>query len=302
MGSKVRRIGIGVALTVVLLLGVVVLALSYSGVGETYEVGKEGLPLALSDLSVVPQSVVDDATRLATELFGDRQEDGNDFVNQLLATYLEAKDKDFVIVFNPGGWGCNLLEATPGWHSIVTGIESELASLDYELLLLNYRRTAETLRGRLDELVEMATLYPSKAKDLARRVEFLTEHIPDLRVIVTGESNGAIISDSVMNILRDNPQVYSIQTGSPFWHNNVTLDRTLDMTDNGIIPDSLSRGDFWAILKAYLKALFGLSQPVDDFDTIPHYVREPGHDYWWQYPKVYSEITDFLEQNFGIKW
>lgn len=302
MGINIRRLGIIVALTIVLLLGAGLLALSYSHVGVTVGVGTGGLPLSVPDLSVVPKSVADDATKLATELFGDYQEKHDDFVSQLLAAYVEAKDKDFVVFFNPGGWGWNFVENSPGWYSISNGIKSELENLGYTSLMLDYRRTGETLRGVIDEFVEVINNYPSKAENLACRMEFLTTHIPDLKVIVTGESNGTVISDSAMNILRDNPQVYSIQTGPPFWHQNVMRDRTLVLNYNGITPDSFSQGDIPAILWASLKALVGLSSPEEeDPGRILYFFRAPGHDYCWQYPGVYSQISNFLEHNFGFK-
>ncbi len=299
MRSKIRRLGIGV--TLALVLSLVIMAVSYSAVGVTCEIGTGGLPLSVYDFSAVPQSVAEDAAGLATELFGDCQEKCNDFVSQLLAMYSEAKGRDFVVIFNSGGWGGNLLEASPGWWSISTGIESELASSGYTSLLLNYRRTVKTLRSCLDEVVERITSYPSKAKDLACRMEFITSHIPDLRVILTGESTGTVICDRAMDILRDNPQVYSIQTGPPFWYENIALERTLLLISNGIVPDSYSQGDFWAIVWGNLGYWFHLSQPEDDFGTEPHYIGAPGHDYWWQYPEVCSRITSFLEQNFGVK-
>jgi len=301
MASNIRRLGVLVALTAVLLLGVVLLALSHSEVGVASEIGTAGLPLSTCDLSTVPQSVTEDATRLATELFGDYQEKCNSFVSQLLATYMEAKDKDFVVVFNAGGWGWNLLESSPGWHSIFAGIESELDNLGYTSLLLDYQRTDETLRGIIAEGVEMITLYPSKAENLACRMEFLTNHIPDLKVIITGESDGTVISDSAMNILQDNPQVYSIQTGPPFWYKPVMLDRTLVLEDNGRTPDSFSQGDIHIMIWASLKNLLGLPQPEEESGEILKYLKAPGHDYCWQYPNVCSEITNFLEKNFGLK-
>ncbi len=301
MFINIRRLGVLVALTAVLLLGVVLLALSYSEVGVASEIGTGGLPLSSYDISVVPQSVTEDATKLAMELFGDYQEKYKDFANQLLATYVEAKDKDFVVIFNAGGWGWNLLESSPGWRSIFTGIEAELDNLGYTSLLLDYQRTGESWWGIIDEGVEMITSYPSKAKALACRVEFLTNHVPDLRVIVTGESDGAVISDSAMNILRDNPQVYSIQTGPPFWHEPIMLDRTLVLDNNGRTPDSFSRGNIPTMLWTSLEDLLGLPQPEEESGRILTFLRAPGHDYRWQYPKVYSQITDFLEENFGVE-
>jgi len=298
---KISRQRITVVLAVALPLLVVVLVLTASQIGVTSETGSGGVPLSATDLSAVPQSVIEDATKLATEQFGDGQEKCDNFVNQLLGTYLEAKNKDFVILFNSGGWGWSLVEASPGWLSIFTGIESELNSSGYTSLLLTHQRTVDTLQGRLDEIVEMITGYSSKAEDLACRVEFLITHIPDLRVIITGESNGTVICDRAMGILTDSPQVYSIQTGPPFWHDTIMLDRTLVMTYNGRTPDSFSQGEFLTLIRANLRALFGLPQPENESGVVGNFVRAPGHDYWWQYPEVYSQITNFLDKNFGIK-
>jgi hypothetical protein len=303
MVINIRRLGILVALTIVLLLGGLLVALSYTDVGLTDIVGaSDRASLSLNDPSAVPQSVVEDATKLAQELFGDYQDKYDDFVRQLLTAYVEAKDTDVVVVFNSGGWGWNFLENSPGWYDITNGIEEELDKLGYNSVLLNYQRTREGLRGIIDEFVEVLTAYPSKAENLACRVEFLTEHNPDLKVIVAGESNGTVISDSVMNILRDNPRVYSIQTGPPFWHQNVMRERTLVLNHNGIAPDSFSQGDVPTVLWASLKALVGLAPPEEEEPgRILYFFRAPGHDYRWQYPVVYSQITDFLGQNFSFK-
>jgi len=301
MASNIRRIGILVALTAVLLFGVLLVAASYTNVGVTAGIGTEEWSLSTPDLSAVPESVVNDATVMAMELFGDYQEKYGDFTNQLLATYAEAKDKDFVVIFNSGGWGWNVPDRSPGWKSIITGIELELDSLGYDSLLLNYQRTDENLRGVVDEFMEVIDVYPSKAENLACRVEFLTAHIPDLKVIVAGESNGTVISDGAMSILQDNPQVYSIQTGPPFWHKSIMLDRTLVLNDNGMIPDSFSRGEIGTMAWASLKDLIGLPQPERESGRILFFVRAPGHDYRWQYPNVCSQITNFMKQNFGIK-
>lgn len=299
MSGKIHKFGIGVILALVLSLVIVVV--SYSAVGVTSEAGTGGVPLPVYDLSAVPESVVEDATRLATELFGDYQEKCNDFVNQLLAIYSKVEDKDFVVIFNPGGLGHKSIEATPGWCSIFAGIESELAGLGYTSLFLEHLRADESWLGCLAEFVEGINGYPSKAKDLACRLEFITTHVPDLRVIVAGESTGTVICDRAMNILEDNPQVYSIQTGPPFWHENIMLDKTLLLTNNGIIPDSYSQGDFGAIVWGNLKYRLRLSQPEDAFGTTPHYVGAPGHDYWWHYPEVCSQISNFLDESFGLK-
>jgi len=301
MKVNLRKLGILVALAAVMLLGVLLLAVYYIDIGLTDLVDAKEKPVTVYDLSEIPESVAEDATAMAMELYGNYHDEYVEFVNQLLTAYIEAKDKDFVVIFNSGGWGTDLLETSPGWNEICQGITSELNELGYTSLVLDYHRTSDNIRGIIKEFVEIFVAYPSKAKSLANRVDFLTKHVPDVKVIVAGESNGVIISDKVMDMLHDNPQVYSIQTGTPFWHKRATLERTLALEGNGMVPDSFSRGDIPAMLFASLKALFGLSSPEDeDPGRIFYFMRAPGHDYRWQYPDVYLRITDFLKQNFSF--
>ncbi|MFC1913004.1 hypothetical protein ACFLX7_02270 [Chloroflexota bacterium] len=302
MKKEMYRFGMAVVLAAVLVLGIIGLVDSYSEVGVTRGVEIDELTPLVSDLAQIPQSVIEDATILGEELFGEHQDKADYFVDQLLITYLEAKDKDLVVIFNPGGWGWSLLEASEQWQSIFAGIESVFDDKGYTLLWLDYQRTADNLLGCLDESVQMMTDYSSKVHNLVSRVEFLTDNIPDLRVIITGESNGAVIAGGAMNILEDNRQVYSIQTGPPFWHETAGLDRTLVITDNGIIPDSFSRGDFMTMFWGNIRALFGMSQPEDESGNILYYVKAPGHDYQWCYPGVGPAITGFLERNFQAGW
>jgi hypothetical protein len=300
MGSQITRLKIAIIVIAVLSLAIVIVVPPYLVTGVTSEVGSEGIPTSIYDFPPVPQDVADEADRLANELFGEYQERCDEFVRQLLVTYSEAKDKDFVIFFNSGGAGWNLVETSLGWYSIFDGITHELANSGYTSLSLNYLRTTRSWQGFLDESMNMISLYPAKTKELAGRVEFLIKYIPDLRVILTGESNGTVICDRVQNALKDNPRVYSIQTGPPFWYKNTKLDRKLVLTSNGIIPDSFSRGDLLTMICTTLENMLGFSQQQYAGHILNH-VGAPGHDYWWQYPEVYSQITSFLDKNFGLK-
>ncbi len=300
MAKKSGRLGI-LALVVVVLLVVVWLALFYTEVGMANAIGVQTTPLTESEYSTIPQSVVEDAAELAREMVGDSHDSFQDFVDQLLTIYLEAKDTDVVVVFNSGGWGWNMLNNTPGWTSILNGIKSNLEGLGYKPLLLNYRRTGTGLRACIKEFIEASARYPSKAEGLAKRVEFLTDHLPDLRVIVAGESTGTVVTDRTMRLLRDNPRVYSIQTGTPFWHRPTALDRTLLMNSNGRTVDTFSYGNVPAMIWATMKSSFGLSSPDDPPGNILSWLRAPGHDYSWQYPGVCSEVVEFLEKNFKAK-
>ena len=161
---------------------------------------------------------------------------------------------------------------------------------------LSYRRTHDSWLGSLDEISEMAVRYDQKAKTLAARLDFLTSHNPQLRVIIASESNGGIISDKVMLLLKDNDRVYDIQTGSPFWYHPLSRERTLIINDNGETPDSFSEGDVATIIIANLKAWAKFSFPEATGGHILKIFRAPGHYYSWQQPKVSREISDFLDQ------
>jgi hypothetical protein len=298
MLKKAGRLGMAV-LVILPLLAIAWLTLSYSGVGMAQDIGVQYPGVPARDFSSVPQSVMDNAVKMAGELAGNSHEKLQNMVDQLLATYMEAKDRDFVIFFNPGGWGWNIQHATSGWGSILEGIKSQLESQGYQTLVLNYRRTSGGVTGVMREFIEAATSYPKKARDLAIRVQFLTENFPDLKVIIAGESTGTVISDKAMGLLKDDPRVYSIQTGTPFWHKTSALERTLLMNTNGATPDTFSYGDVPAMVWSTVKSWFGLASPDDKPGHVMFWLKAPGHDYSWQYPGVYNNIIDFIKKNFG---
>lgn len=265
------------------------------------DIGENECGLSKYDLLAAPRSVLENARALANKMVGEGRDGWQDLVNQLLATYLQVKDKDIVIVFNSGGWGWNRIEKTPGWTSILDGIKSKLDSLGYKSLVLNHRRTGQRMLACIREYWEGAVRYPLKGKDLARRVEFLTANVPNLRVIIAGESNGSVIVDSAMNILHDNPRVYSIQTGSPCWHRPTMLDKTLLLNDNGLTRDTFNRGNVAVVIWATIKDRLGLYRPEDCPGHVLSWLRAPGHDYSWRYPLVRSAVVTFLEENFGVR-
>lgn len=297
MSSKIFRLKITVILVTATCLTIVLLAPSPVVPATTYRADSNGAPLVIEDSSVVPQPIVNDAAEAAAELFGNDRQKCNDFISQLLALYLEAKDKDIVIINNSGGFGWSPIETFPHGHEFITGIDTRLNSLGYDTLWLDHYRTAKTLNGFVSELMLAADLYPAKAEDLAARVEFLTSHIPNIRIILTGESNGSTICGDAMQILKENPQVYSIQLGPPFWNNGNTSDRILILRSNGSVPDSFSQGDVITIIRSNIEALLGISQEYPGH--ILFYIGAPGHDYSWQYEGVSSKVLEFLDNNFN---
>jgi len=298
---KLGKRGIAAVLVAAFLLTMFCLTITSSEVGMAIDIGIQEPRLTAYDYSSVPQTVIDDAVAIAADFVGNSQEKLQSFVDQMIATYLEAREKDVVVFFNSGGWGWNLTKETPGWASILDGIKSQLDKLGYSSLLLNYRRTSSGILGCFKEFTQAVARYPQKSAELAKRVEFLTDHIPDISVIVAGESTGTVISDKTMGLLKDDSRVYSIQTGKPFWHKPVPSERTLLMTSNGQGIDTFSYGNVPAMIWATVKGWFGMTSPDDNPGDILSWLKAPGHDYSWEYPGVCSEVVGFLEENFASK-
>jgi hypothetical protein len=298
MQTKIRNLKLTVILVTATCLAIVLLAPSPVLPATTGKPDNNGIPLVIEDFSVIPQAILENAAKSAAKLFDNDRRNQNEFISQLLAIYLEARDKDIVIINNSGGWGWSPLETFPHSYKLIAGINSKLNSLGYDTLWLDHFRTSKNLSGCVSELMLAADLYPAKAEDLAARVEFLTSHIPGISVILAGESNGSTICGDVMQILAENPRVYSIQLGPPFWNKGGTSDRSLVLRSNGSVPDSFSQGDAITIIRSNLEALLGISQQYPGH--ILFYIGAPGHDYDWQYDGVSSRVLEFLDNNFNL--
>jgi hypothetical protein len=277
------------------LLLILLLILSFSGMAILSDVQAGTAPGVVINSGEIPESVVHDALELATGIYG-HGGDSEIYYQQLLSSYEASVNNNILIIFNPGGWGTKTLEDSPDWMTILEGIKTELISAGYKVAALNYLRTTNNLGGQLHEVEEVVSGYLSKSKDLAKRIDFLTQHNPDVEVILAGESTGTMICDSTMNLLKDNERVYSIQTGSPFWQKNTVKDRTVVVNDNGLVPDAFSKGDFYTVVKSNFKSLLGNEEP--DEGKILNIFSAPGHEYWWQNPNVYSQIQLFLKKYF----
>jgi hypothetical protein len=287
------------ALMLSVFLLAIIVSMSFSGMAVLSEIQAVNVSYIDDHFSNIPPEVIQDAKTLSNELFG-QSSNSEIYFKQLISAYSAISDKNLLIIFNPGGWGTKALADSTDWTTIVNGMAAELGLAGYKVAILNYQRTKDNLVGHLNEIEESISGYYSKSKDLATRIEFLINENPELNVILTGESTGTMICDSTMNLLKNNDRVYSIQTGSPFWQNNTIRDRTIVVNDNGVIPDTFSRGDLFTAAKSNLKALIGNNSPKDEAKILNIFYA-PGHEYWWQNPKVYSQIGAFLKEYFGVQ-
>jgi len=255
------------------------------------------------------------AWQVAAEVVGTSREAQEQFVAELVDLYHKVKDNDLAIFCIPGGWGKKPLAANVEGRSWLVGIEAELNRLGYKYCEVDDVRTGNGLMEYLFEFKEQLTHYPSKAKELAAKIDFLTNNISDLKVIVTGQSNGAAFAGEVIRRLEDNPEVYSIQVGVPFWHRVFETSRSLVIDNNGVGADALAERDILTLLKANLLKIFVLNH-VPSFTPIGWVIsrailvfgpynfgfglQAPGHEYMWEYPGVGPVIKSFLVQNFGV--
>ncbi len=253
---------------------------------------------------------------VASQVVGTSKQAQEQFVSQLLGLYYKVKDHDFAIFCTAGGWGKKPLEADTQGQTWLVGIESELTRLGYNYYEVEDIRTGKGLLDYVFELKEQLTHYPSKAKELAAKIDFLTKHVSGLKVIITGQSNGAAYAGEVITRLQSNPEVYSIQIGIPFWHRVSKTGRSLVIDNNGVGADALTQRDIVRLIKANLVRIFILNKapaftPIDWLVTRAVLVfwpynfglgmEAPGHDYMWQYPGVGPVIQAFLVKNFSTR-
>lgn len=254
------------------------------------------------------------AWQLAREVVGASRDAQERFVTELLALYENAKDSELVIFCNSGGWGKDPLFSDYQGQSWLSGLTDELTRLGYKHYIIENIRTGSGLLEYLFEFKEQLTHFPTKGNELAAKIDFLTQHVTDLKVIVAGQSNGAAFTGEVVKRLEYNPGVYSIQVGIPFWHRVWATSRSLVIANNGIGADVLTRKDVLALVKANWAKLFIINHvpsftPVDWLITRVVLVfvsynfglglEAPGHEYMWEYPGVGPVIKAFLVENFG---
>jgi hypothetical protein len=300
--KKVKKLGVpGIIAAVVLAFLLFLVVLYNTNVGMADGIGIQEPSFTSVDLSLVPPPVLADAENMADKLVGVNGTRHQSIIDQLAGSYLTAKEADIVIFFNSGGMGWNLISNTPGWEAILKGMTEEIKTLGYRPLVLNYSRTSRSFWGNIKEVIEAATRYPRKTIDMEQRVEFLANHLPDLKIIVAGESTGDVITEESMVYFRDNPSIYSLQTGCPFWYKSVPQPRTLRITSNGFGVDTFAYGNIPSMIWCTFRGWFGLESPEENAGNVLKSFRAPGHDYTWQYESIRSEIVGFLEDNFPKK-
>jgi len=250
----------------------------------------------------------EEANILAEQLFGDDTKKCAGFTNRLLEACTRAQGKDLLLIHNPGGWGCTRLEQLLEWErSIVDGISTTIERLGHQWLLTQYFRNGHGWWAHLQDVREEGRFFfkgrSSKTKVMAAELKFITEHIKNLKILLIGASQGAAFSNSVLRLLGELRQVYSIELGIFFAHmsRRIITERTLAIDSNGVMPDPMANRNLKAGFKAYLTAPFRWTnyRLRGKPEKFSYCINAPGHNYDWKYPEVRRQITEFINLNFG---
>jgi len=246
----------------------------------------------------------EEAHHLARQLFGQQAEKVAAFTDRLMDIYTRVRDKDFLLIHNPGGWGNNVLEHCIQWErNVVAGTCATIERLGYTPLLVQHLRSGTSWWERIRDMRDQFGFFAAKARLLATEVEFITGHLDNLKVVLIGASQGAAFVNAVMQQLPSLQPVYSIELGMffPYISRRVITERTLSLDWNGMVPDAAVRRDLMAGFRAYTAAPFRWAmrwlqgRPV----KFSNCVNVRGHNYDWGYPYVQRRVVDFLETNFG---
>lgn len=259
---------------------------------------------------MVDQALKNEAALIASKLFA-REAARKAFTERVLDTLEKVRDKDFLVIHNPGGWGSSTLDRCLDWErSIVEGVKSTIDRLGYSSTVTQYFRTRDSVWAHFLDMKEQIRFFlrgvNTQARTLAAELRFITRHADGLKVVMVGVSQGAGFSNAVMRQLsNDGARVYSIELGTMFVHvpRRMCNERTLAIDSNGVAPDPYVRRDLWAGARAYSAAPFvwlkyELMRKPRRFT---HCVIMPGHDYRWDYPGVGRRIESFLTSRFARK-
>ena len=252
-----------------------------------------GSPLELD------QEIREDAMAVAGAAYCNNRKMQLRLAADMLATYREIQDADVLILFNSGGYGWSNLDKSSGYATIIDAVEAILGDNGMKSAVLSFQRSYRGWRGYVGEILNAGAKTIAKPRELALRLSFLLRHCPELKILLTSESNGTVTSNQVMRLLAEEPRLFSVEFGPPFWYRPFLNDRVLNMRSNGRVPDAFSYGHWRRAIAANFGAAFGRSEQAPG--KVLLYIGAPGHDYnWADYPLIRERIRLFLDRHFAV--
>lgn len=228
----------------------------------------------------------------------------------MIEIYSLSRDKDIILIHNPGGWGSTDINNLIYWEkSVVDGVEETLTRLGWDWVMMQFFRNSNHLPSRFSDFFSEASYFLTgrifRANLLASIIIFLKESRPELQILMLGASQGAAFSNCVMRRLRDKANIFSIELGTFFAqvHRRVISGNTLVIDSNGLTPDPVVHRNLKVATLAYLTAPATWLQLrlVGRPEKFNYCVNVPGHEYLWKYPNVGTQIEKFLTAKFGYK-
>jgi len=210
------------------------------------------------------------------------------------------ENNDVIIIFNSGGWGNTPLGKAQDFAPIIDGIQRTLSERGYNSVVIPFDRTKNTFLGKMSGTKDFLNSFDFSSEILAKDLEFLTENLPDKKIILAGLSAGGAFTNKTMEKIPDKTKnsVYAIAAGMPFWSEPCPSENILFLDNNG--KDALSEGELKSLVPSLIKAPFRwiLSKINGQNFTFSQAFHASGHDYYWSSSGVGSPIVTFLENKF----
>jgi pimeloyl-ACP methyl ester carboxylesterase len=208
----------------------------------------------------------------------------------------KAKSSDVIIFFNSGGWGNTPLEKAEDFGPIVREIQETLSNWGYDSVVIPYNRTKNGFLGKIDGARDFLSSFESSSESLAKEIEFLSEKLPDKKIVVAGLSaGGAFVTktyDKISESAKDS--ILTIAAGTPFWIESPDSQNILQLDNAG--RDSLSKGEIKTLLLSLVKSpLKWISSRISGENVPLSLITNQfvGHSYDWD--TTAPEIISFLE-------
>jgi hypothetical protein len=217
---------------------------------------------------------------------------------QFRKSLYSVQNEQVVIIFNAGGWGYTPLEKADDLAPIVLGTQDVLSDMGHSSVVIPYKRTKNSVLGKIESSRDLLLYFDTQATNLVSELEHLLQSESDSRVIITGLSNGAAFTDSIMERIppdiRD--RVLAIEVGLPFWDTAFDNENVLSLDNNG--QDAFSKLRIGTFLGALIKTPFKwlLAKVSGENLSLGHAMYVPGHQYYWESPSVKENIISFLNE------
>jgi hypothetical protein len=216
--------------------------------------------------------------------------------------FSSAVSADFIIVFNPGGWGDTPPEKAEDLSPIIEGIKKSLSERGYESVVVPYYRTERGIMSKLAISKEFFGYFQKQSSDLAFKIGDFLENNNSKKIIMVGLSNGASFVDETMKKISGfKDSVFAVEIGAPFWQKEFDSENILRLNNKNC--DSLSRGEVEVLLSTLFKApakwfFAKISGARLSFSMAFNF---PQHKYFWDSPEVGSRIISFIDDKLIAK-